>query len=92
MNKAELIDFIAQDMEITKAQAGQFLDSFVNAVQNNISEEGVKLSGFGTFARAKRAARVGRNPATGEEIKIPAKWVPVFKAGSALKDAVQSKR
>ena len=63
---------------------------FVEAIHKNIRTEGVKISGLGTFAAAERQARVGRNPKTGEEIQIPSKWVPTFKAGTALKEATQS--
>jgi DNA-binding protein HU-beta len=79
-------------METTKADANRFLDCFIEAVTNNIRKgDGIKLAGFGTFSAKKRNARMGRNPQTGEEIKIPARWVPVFKAGAHLKDAATKK-
>jgi len=90
MNRAELTDFIATDMEITKAQADRFISCFADAVYTNIRKEGVKIVGFGTFSAAKRKARVGRNPQTGAEVKIPARWAVTFKAGSVLKDAAAS--
>jgi DNA-binding protein HU-beta len=92
MNRGELIDYISEDMEKTKADAGRFLDSLIGAITANIrKDDGIKLSGFGNFSAKKRLARVGRNPQTGEEIKIPARWVPVFKAGTHLKAAVTKK-
>ena len=87
MNKAQLVEFIAEDMEISKAEAERFVNSFTSAVTKNINKDGVKIAGFGTFGSKKRNAKTGRNPQTGEEMKIPAKWVPVFKAGAQLKDA-----
>lgn len=87
MNRAELTEFIATDMEITKAQADRFISCFTDAVYTNIRKEGVKIVGFGTFSSAKRKARMGRNPQTGDEVKIPARWAVTFKAGSVLKDA-----
>ncbi len=92
MNRAELVDLIAADLEVTKALADKFITSFTDAVCNNIRKEGVRLTGFGTFNSAKRKARTGRNPQTGEEIKIPARWVPTFKPGSVLRDAAEKKK
>ena len=85
MNKGELIDKIAKDAKITKGQAGDALDSFINAVGSTLSKSGkVPLVGFGTFSVSKRAARKGRNPQTGKEINIKAKKVAKFKAGAEL--------
>ena len=85
MNKAELIDKIAKDAKVTKGQAGDALDSFINAVATTLSKGGkVTLVGFGTFSVSKRAARKGRNPQTGKEINIKAKKVAKFKAGAEL--------
>ena len=85
MNKGELIDKIAKDAKVTKSQAGDSLDSFINAVGATLSKGGkVTLVGFGTFSLSKRAARKGRNPQTGKEIKIKAKKVAKFKAGAEL--------
>jgi DNA-binding protein HU-beta len=85
MNKAELIAKIADDAEITKTQANAALDSFVEAVTKSLKSGGkVTLVGFGTFSVTKRAARNGRNPQTGQVIKIKAKKVAKFKAGKEL--------
>ena len=92
MNRAELIDALAKATGETKAQSERWLSCFIETVSENItSEEGVKLVGFGTFAAVYRRARMGRNPQTGASIKIPERMVPVFKAGSALKDYVGEK-
>ncbi len=89
MNRAELIDAIAKETEATKADTDALLSAFTSVVEKNIKRpEGVRLIGFGTFKISKRKARVGRNPQTGEEIKIPARTVPVFKAGLELKKSV----
>jgi DNA-binding protein HU-beta len=85
MNKAELVSKIAEDAGITKTQAAAALDSFVEGVTKTLkSGERVTLVGFGTFSVTKRAARKGRNPATGATIKIKAKKVAKFKAGKEL--------
>jgi DNA-binding protein HU-beta len=85
MNKAELIDAIAADAKITKADAGRALDGFMTAVGKALKKgDRVGLVGFGSFSVTKRAARIGRNPQTGKEIKIPAKKVVKFKAGAEL--------
>ena len=91
MNKSQLIDQIASGADISKAAAGRALDSFIDAVTGALKEaDKVSLVGFGTFEVRQRAARTGRNPQTGAEIKIAAANVPAFKAGKALKDAVNS--
>jgi DNA-binding protein HU-beta len=92
MNKGELVDYLAEDLEVPKALADRFVNSFVEAVYSNVRKEGLKLAGFGTFGSVKRKARIGRNPQTGEEIKIPSRWVPTFKAGSVLKESVEKKK
>ena len=85
MNKAELINKIADDAGVTKTQANAALDSFVEAVTKTLKGGGkVTLVGFGTFSVSKRAARNGRNPQTGEVIKIKARKVARFKAGKEL--------
>lgn len=85
MNKAELIAKIADDAGVTKTQANEALDSFVEAVTKTLKGGGkVTLVGFGTFSVSKRAARNGRNPQTGEVIKIKARKVARFKAGKEL--------
>ncbi|ONG38919.1 MAG: HU family DNA-binding protein [Moraxellaceae bacterium] len=89
MNKAELIDAIATQGGLSKAQAGQALDATIGAISDALKAgETVTLVGFGTFSVKERAARSGRNPKTGETIKIAATKVPGFKAGKGLKDAV----
>src|SRR3954470_9559305 len=85
MNKAELITKLADDAGITKTQANETLDSFIEAVTKTLKGGGkVTLVGFGTFSVSKRAARNGRNPQTGEVIKIKARKVARFKAGKEL--------
>lgn len=89
MNKSELIDQIAKSADISKAAAGRALDATVGAIKSSLKKGGmVTLVGFGTFYIGKRAARSGRNPRTGATIKIKAAKVPKFRAGKALKDAV----
>ena len=89
MTKADLVDFIAEKADLTKADAARALDAVVAGVTKGLKKEGkVSLIGFGTFTAKKKAARVGRNPQTGAEVKIAAKVVPGFKAGSKLKDAL----
>jgi DNA-binding protein HU-beta len=85
MNKAELIEAIAKKADITKVQAGEALDGFTETVTATLKKgDKVTLVGFGTFSISKRAARIGRNPQTGKEIKIAAKKVAKFKAGKEL--------
>ncbi len=89
MNKAQLVEVIAKNADISKVKAGITVDSFISAVTGALKGgDSVTLIGFGSFSTAKRAARVGRNPKTGKEIKIPATTTPKFKAGKALKEAV----
>ena len=89
MNKTEIIDHIAGHADISKAAAGRALDAAVGAIKTAMKRGGmVTLVGFGTFYVGTRAARSGRNPRTGAEIKIKAAKVPKFRAGKALKDAV----
>jgi DNA-binding protein HU-beta len=90
MNKADLVEAIAKQTNATKADSERMLDAFVDVITKNIKKkEGVKLVGFGTFAVSNRKARVGRNPQTGEEIRIPARKVPVFRPGKELKESVR---
>lgn len=85
MNKADLIDAMAEDAGISKAAAKKALDSFTDNVANALANGGrVSLVGFGTFSTSERSAREGRNPQTGKKIQIPAKTVAKFKAGSEL--------
>jgi nucleoid DNA-binding protein len=89
VNKSELIDAVAAAADISKAKAAQAVDGVTSAVTKALSKgDQVTLVGFGTFSVRERAARTGRNPRTGEEIKIAAAKIPAFKAGKALKDAV----
>jgi len=89
VNKSELIDAIAEGADISKAAASRALDSAIDTVTNALKGgDQVTIVGFGTFQVRDRAARTGRNPRTGEEIKIAAAKVPAFKPGKALKDAV----
>lgn len=89
MNKAELIAQLADDSGITKTQANAVLDSFVDTVTKTLKKgDKVTLVGFGTFSVSKRAARMGRNPQTGEAIKIKAKKVARFKAGKELSSKI----
>jgi len=92
MNKSELVAKVAQDAGISKVAAEKAIDAFTNAVTNTLKKGGkVALVGFGTFSTAKRKARKGRNPATGEAIMIPATRAPKFTAGKTLKDTVKKK-
>lgn len=89
MNKQELINAIANETGISKKDTEATINSFVNQVSNALSEKDkVQLIGFGTFETRDRAERTGRNPQTGEEMKIEASTVPAFKAGKALKEKV----
>ena len=89
MNKAELNDVIAAAADISKAEAGRAVDAFVSEVTKALKKgDSVILVGFGTFQVRDRAERAGRNPKTGDSIKIAASKNPTFKAGKALKDAV----
>ena len=90
MNKGQLVEAISRDAGITKTQAQDALDAFVKNVQTSLnSGDKVTIVGFGTFSASTRPARVGRNPQTGQPIKIPAKKVAKFSAGKALKEAIQ---
>jgi DNA-binding protein HU-beta len=89
VNKSELIEAIAASADIPKAAATRALDAMVESVTDSLKQgESVSLVGFGTFTIKERAARTGRNPQTGQPIEISAAKVPSFKAGKALKDAV----
>ena len=91
MNKGDLIDAIAASTGLSKADAGRAVDATTSAIAGELAGGGsVALVGFGTFSVSHRAARMGRNPATGEAIQIRASNVPKFKAGKALKDAVKA--
>lgn len=89
MNKGNLIDKVAKDCNMSKATAGQVLNSVLGAITGAVAAgEKVTLIGFGTFSVTERAARTGRNPRTGKTMQIPAKNVVKFKAGKKLADAV----
>lgn len=89
MNKSELIDYVADAAGLSKADAGRAVEAVVAGVTNTLKQgDSVTVVGFGTFQVRARAARTGRNPKTGGTIDIPASKNPVFKAGKALKDAV----
>ncbi|MDZ7663230.1 HU family DNA-binding protein [Thiohalophilus sp.] len=89
MNKAELIDAVAEGADISKAAATRAVDTMFDKITDSLKQGNqVTLVGFGTFSVKDRAARTGRNPRTGEPIQIAASRVPGFKAGKALKDAV----
>jgi DNA-binding protein HU-beta len=89
VNKTELIDHVAETAHLSKADAGRAVDAVFDAVEGALKKlQKVILVGFGTFEVRNRSARTGRNPQTGAEIKIKAAKVPAFRAGKALKDAV----
>ncbi len=89
MSKTELVAFVAEKAGLTKADAARAVDAFVEGVTKGLKKEGkVALVGFGTFSAKKRAGRSGINPLTKAPMKIPAKTVASFKAGSKLKDAL----
>lgn len=90
MNKAQLIEKIAAEANMTKAQAEKALDATIDNIKKHVKKgDDVKLVGFGTFTKAKRKARMGRNPQTGKAIKIPAANYPKFRPGAEFKDIVR---
>ncbi|CCD37340.1 DNA-binding protein HU [Candidatus Paraburkholderia kirkii UZHbot1] len=92
MNKQELIDAVAAQTSASKAQIGETLDTLLEVIKKAVSKgDAVQLIGFGSFGSGKRAARTGRNPKTGESIKIPAAKTVKFTAGKAFKDAVNKR-
>lgn len=91
MNKGELIDIVSEKTEYSKKSCDEIIKAMLETIQESlVNGESVSFIGFGTFAVGERSAREGKNPATGEKIKIPAAKVPKFKAGKALKDAVNT--
>lgn len=89
MNKSDLVDAVAAESGLTKADAAKAVDALFNAVTDALKKgDEVRLVGFGTFAVSERAARTGKNPRTGEALEIAASKQPKFKPGKALKDAV----
>ena len=90
MNKAQLIEKVAAETNITKAQTERLLDVALDTIRKAVKKgDDVKLVGFGTFTKAKRKARTGRNPQTGKAIKIPAAWYPKFRPGAEFKQFVR---
>ena len=89
MTKAELVEFITENADLTKADASRALEAMMEGITKGLKEHGkVTLVGFGTFTAKEREARTGRNPQTGEAVKIPARTVPGFKAGNKLKESL----
>lgn len=89
MTKAELASAVAEETEMTQKQATAAIDALITAIKGSLAEGNkVGLMGFGRFSVKERKARIGRNPRTGEELKIPARKVVMFSAGKGLKDAV----
>jgi DNA-binding protein HU-beta len=92
MNRAELVEILATKNDLTKVAASAVLDTLIETIQIAVKKgDAVQLVGFGTFKSAKRAARTGKNPATGAALKIPATTVPKFTAGAKFKAAVDPK-
>jgi len=92
MNKTELVEAIAKETGLSKKDSEKAVKAFVDVVSKQLKKKDkVQLVGFGTFETSKRAARTGKNPQTGETMKIPASKAPKFKAGKALKDLVNKK-
>ena len=90
MNKEELVQEVAKKANVTQKEASEVITALIDTVQKTVSKgKKVTLVGFGTFESRKRAARVGRNPQTGKEIKIAAKTVPAFSAGKKFKELVK---
>jgi|SRR5579863_3368292 len=93
MNKSDLVSHIAEKAELTNTKSTEVLGSLLEAITDTMAKKDkLILIGFGTFETLARAARVGRNPSTGEEIKIKASIVPKFRAGKALKDVVAGRK
>jgi DNA-binding protein HU-beta len=89
MNKQELVSKVADVAKSTKSEAATIIDSFIDVITKTLKKGGeVRLTGFGTFTTSKRKATTGRNPRTGQSIKIPASTQPKFRAGKSLRDAV----
>lgn len=89
MNKMEMVEELARATNTTKADCERWLNAFTTTVTKTMKKEEIKLVGFGTFKSVKRAARMGRNPQTGDEIKIAARRVPVFRPGKELKEMIR---
>ncbi len=92
MNKRELIETVASNAQITKKEADAVVNATLDAIIDGLAKEGkVIIPGFGSFEVRNKTAREGRNPRTGEKVKIAAKRAPAFKPGKAMKDAVEKK-
>ena len=90
MNKAQLIEVVAKAANVTKVDAENVVNATIDSIKKSVKKgEDVTLIGFGTFTKSKRKARMGRNPQTGKEIKIPAMVVPKFRPGREFKDAIK---
>lgn len=90
MNKTQLIDLISEQTELTKTDVEKVLNTTLDAIKKTVKKgDDVTFVGFGTFTKSKRKARVGHNPQTGKEIKIPAMTVPKFKPGKEFKDSLR---
>lgn len=90
MNKAQLIETVSKSCQLTKTDTENVLNAALDSIKKSVKKgDDVTLIGFGTFTRAKRKARTGRNPQTGKEIKIPAMTVPKFRPGREFKDYVK---
>lgn len=93
MNKGDLVEALAKETDLSKAAAARAVDALTSIITTTVAKkQDVQIIGFGTFTAAKRAARKGKNPATGAELKIPATTVPKFKPGAAFKAAVAKKK
>lgn len=93
MNKSDLIEKVSKDAGISKPQADAAINSLLSGIKGDLKKgDRISLVGFGTFAVSNRKARTGRNPQTGESLKIPAKKVPKFSPGTGLKAAVSRKK
>ena len=91
MNKTDLINAIADEVELSKTDITKAVNAFIEVVVDTVkNDDDVTLIGFGTFTKKSRAERTGRNPRTGEEITIPASYMPSFKAGKQFKEVVNS--
>ena len=90
MNKSQLVEAVAEKTELTKTNIEEILNSALDLIKKSVKKgDDVTLVGFGTFTKSKRKARIGRNPQTGKEIKIPAMTVPRFRAGKEFKEIVR---
>ncbi len=90
MNKSQLVESVAEQTQLVKSHIEEVLNSALDLIKKSVKKgEDVTLVGFGTFTKSKRKARMGRNPQTGKEMKIPAMTVPRFRAGKEFKDVVR---